>query len=68
MNETLSILDLLESREYGPLRALRDDVAEMDASLRKLMDRGLTPDEMRAAQSMRAAVQSASAILEKLFA
>ncbi|MBQ3892500.1 MAG: hypothetical protein II737_03755 [Mailhella sp.] len=68
MNETVSILDLLDGQEYGPLRGLRDDVAEMDASLRKLMDRGLTPDEMRVAQSMRAAVQSASAILEKLFA
>ena len=68
MNETVSILDLLDGQEYGPLRALRDDVAEMDASLRKIMDRGLTPDEMRAAQSARAAVQSASAILEKLFA
>ena len=68
MNETVSILDLLDGQEYGPLRGLRDDVTEMDASLRKLMDRGLTPDEMRVAQSMRAAVQSASAILEKLFA
>ncbi|MBQ3893397.1 MAG: hypothetical protein II737_08405, partial [Mailhella sp.] len=66
MNDMVSILELLDGQEYGPLRHLRDDVTEMDASLRKLMDRGLTPDEMRVAQSMRAAVQSASAILEKL--
>ena len=64
----VSILDLLENADFGLLRTVRDDVAEMDLSLRKLMDRGLTPQEMQAAQSARAAVQSASVILEKLFA
>ncbi|MBR4423137.1 MAG: hypothetical protein IKS68_02820 [Mailhella sp.] len=68
MNDMVSILDLLENADFGLLRTVRDDVAEMDLSLRKLMDRGLTPQEMQAAQSARAAVQSASVILEKLFA
>ena len=68
MNDMVSILDLLENADFGLLRTVRDDVAEMDLSLRKFMDRGLTPQEMQAAQSARAAVQSASVILEKLFA
>ena len=40
----------------------------MDAELRRAMDQGLTPDDMKKAQAARAAAQAASAILEKLFA
>ena len=68
MNDVVSVLDLLENNDYGSLRSVRDEVAEMDASLRRLMDKGLAPDEMQMAQTARTAVQSASSILEKLFA
>ncbi len=68
MNDVVSVLDLLENNDYGSLRSVRDEVAEMDASLRRLMDKGLAPDEMQTAQTARTAVQSASSILEKLFA
>ena len=40
----------------------------MDADIRRTMDRGLTPDDMKTAQAARAAAQAASSILDKIFA
>ncbi len=68
MNEIVSVLDMMDGASYGAQRAVRDEVAGMDAFLRREMDKGLTMDEMKAAQAVRLAVQSASAIIEKLFA
>ena len=68
MNNEIFVLDALENASYGAQRAIRDDVADMDACLRRAMDKGLTTDEMKTAQAARAAVQSASVILDKLFA
>jgi hypothetical protein len=39
----------------------------MDFQLRRLMDSGLTPEDMKKAQAGREAAQTASIILEKLF-
>ena len=68
MNDMISVLDVIEGASYGAQRSIRDEVFEMDASLRRTMDRGLAPDEMKIAQQARSAVQAASSILEKLFA
>ena len=68
MTDMVSVLDVLDNASYGAQRAIRDEVAEMDASLRRRMDSGLSPDEMKTALAARNAVQSAAGILEKLFA
>ena len=67
MSEFVSVLDIMENAPYGAQTAVRDEVAAMDAELRRIMDRGLTPDDMKKAQAARAAAQAAAAILDKLF-
>ena len=68
MTEFVSVLDIMENAPYGAQTAVRDEVVSMDAELRRIMDRGLTPDEMKTAQAARAAAQAASSILNKIFA
>ena len=68
MSEFISDFDIMENAPYGAQTAVRDEVVSMDAELRRAMDQGLTPDDMKKAQAARAAAQAASAILEKLFA
>ncbi|WP_418765013.1 hypothetical protein [Mailhella sp.] len=68
MSEFISVFDIMENAPYGAQTAVRDEVVSMDAELRRAMDQGLTPDDMKKAQAARAAAQAASAILEKLFA
>ena len=68
MSEFVSVLDLLENAPYGAQTAVRDEIAAMDAELRRTMDRGLTPDDMKTAQAARAAAQAAAVILDRLFA
>ena len=63
----ISVLDLLDDAPYASQRAVRDEVAAMDNDIRRRMDAGLSPDEMKTAQAARAAAQAASLILEKLF-
>lgn len=67
MSDFVSVLDILENAPYGAQTAVRDEVAAMDAELRRTMDRGLTPDEMKTAQAARAAAQAASSVLDNLF-
>ncbi len=68
MSEFVSVLDIMENAPYGAQTAVRDEIAAMDAELRRTMDRGLTPDDMKTAQAARAAVQAASTVLDRLFA
>ena len=68
MTEFVSVLDIMENAPYGAQTAVRDEVVTMDAELRRAMDQGLTPDDMKKARSAREAVQAASDILDKLFA
>ena len=67
MSDFVSVLDIMENAPYGAQTAMRDEIAAMDADLRRTMDRGLTPDDMKTAQAARAAVQAAAVILDKLF-
>ncbi len=67
MSEFVSVFDILENAPYGAQTAVRDEVAAMDAELRRTMDQGLTPDDMKTAQAARAAAQAASSVLDKLF-
>lgn len=68
MTDFVSVLEMAESRSYSDQRSVRDEVADMEFGIRREMDRGLSPDEMRTAQAAREAVQAAASILDKLFA
>ena len=68
MSDFTSVLDLLEDAPYGAQRAVKYEIADMEYGIRRAMDRGLTPDEMKEAQAARDAAQAAAAILDKLFA
>lgn len=68
MSEFVSVLDIMENAPYGAQTAVRDEIAAMDAELRRTMDKGLTPDDMKTAQAARAAVQAAATILDRIFA
>ena len=68
MSDFVSVFDIMEQAPYGAQKAVREEVAVMDAELRRTMDRGLTPDDMKTAQAARAAVQAASSILDNIFA
>ncbi len=66
MSDFVSVLDIMENAPYGAQTAVRDEVAVMESDLRRTMDRGLTPEDMKTAQAARAAVQAAAVILEKI--
>ena len=66
MNDFISVLDIMENAPYGTQKAVKDEIADMEAGIRRTMDKGLTPDEMKTAQAARDAVQAASAILSKI--
>ena len=68
MSEFVSVLDIMENTPYGAQTAVRDEVAAMDADLRRAMDKGLTPEDMKTAQAARSAVHAAADILDKIFA
>ena len=67
MTDFISAADAAESASYSDQTASRDEVADMDYRLRRAMDQGLTPDDMKQAQAAREAVAAASEILSKLF-
>ena len=67
MNEVVSVFDLMESGDISGQRAVRDELAALEHELRKTMDAGLAPDDMKPVQAARDAVQAASAILNKIF-
>ena len=67
MSDFISAADAAESASYSDQKAIRDEVADMDYRLRRAMDEGLTPDDMKQAQAAREAVAAASEILSKLF-
>lgn len=66
MSDFVSVLDIMENAPYGAQTAVRDEVAVMESDLRRTMDRGLTPENMKTAQAARSAVQAAAVILEKI--
>ena len=67
MSDFVSVLDIMENAPYGAQTAVQDEIAVMDADLRRAMDRGLTPDDMKKTQAARSAAQAAAVILDKLF-
>ena len=65
----VSVADLLESDPSGrSLKSIQDEVLNMEFSIKKIMDAGLTPDEMVSAKSTYEAVLAAGRALEKMYA
>lgn len=63
----VSAWDAADSASYNDQKAIRDEVADMAYRLRRAMDAGLTPDEMKTAQAEKSAVDAAEELLTKLF-
>ncbi len=66
MTEFVSVFDLLESDDAAAKKAVRDEVADIQYSVRRAMDQGLSPDEMKAAMAIRDAANAASEVLTEL--
>lgn len=67
MNEFLSVSDVREAGHAVEQKQIRDEVAEIAFRLRRVMDAGLTPDEMKVAREEAQAVSAAEEILSKIF-
>ena len=67
MTDFVSAADAAESASYSDQKAIRDEVADIDYRLRRAMDEGLTPDDMKVAEAERDAVNAANEILAQLF-
>ena len=67
MSDFVSLLDIIEKGATSELRAIKDEMAALDLALRRKMDAGLVPEEMKLATAERNAVQAASEILNRLF-
>ena len=67
MTEFKSVSDMLEESSYTDQKAVRDEVADMIFRLRRTMDAGLTPDEMKVVAGEKAAAEAADEILAQIF-
>ena len=67
MTTFVSAADALENADYEAQRRILDELADMSIRLRREMDAGLTPEDMKRAQAEKAAVEAAQTLLEKLF-
>ncbi len=66
MDEFVSVLDLTESGDMFAAKRIRDEVADIQYAVRRAMDRGLSLEEMRAAEKVRDAANAASEILNEI--
>lgn len=64
MSNFVSLFDVLETQ--GSLTPIKDEILTMKFNLKKEMDKGLTPEEMKLAQEEEKAILAAENILEKL--
>ena len=67
MTDFISAADAAASGSYYDQKAIRDEVADISFRLRREMDAGLTPEDMREHQAEKDAADAASEILSKIF-
>jgi len=67
MSEFVSVQDALQSGSYTDQKAIRDELAEMSQKLRRQMEAGLTPEQMKGARGEKEAADAASELLSKIF-
>lgn len=66
MSDYISIFDSIESGDLQAQRAIRDEIADLQSSIRKAMDRGLTLEEVQVAEALRSAANAAEETLNEL--
>ncbi len=64
MSNFISLFDVLENQ--GSLTPIKDEILTLKLNVKKEMDKGLTPDEMKLAKEEEKALLAAENILEKL--
>ncbi len=64
MSNFISLFDVLENQ--GSLTPIKDEILTLKLNVKKEMDKGLTPDEMKRAKEEEKAILAAENILEKL--
>ncbi len=68
MNDAMvSVLDVLEDDPLGRgLQDIRNEVLDMDVTVKRHMDMGLVPDEWAVAQAVREATQAALRAVDRM--
>lgn len=67
MSEFISVADVCPTGFAREQKEVRDEVAGIAFRLRREMDRGLTPDEMKVVREEAEAAQAAEEILSRIF-
>lgn len=67
MSEFISVHDSLESGSLFDQKTIREETADIVYRLRREMDAGLTPDEMKVARAEKEAADAAEEILAAIF-
>jgi len=67
MSEFISVHDALESGSLFDQKTIREEAADIVYRLRREMDAGLTPDEMKVARAEKEAADAAEEILAAIF-
>ena len=67
MSEFISTTDAMESGSVVDQKAIREEVSAIAYRVRREMDAGLSPDDMKQAQGAKAAAEAAGEILSKIF-
>ncbi len=67
MSEFIAAADALEGASYIDQKTVRDEVFEISMRLRREMDAGLSPDDMKVAVAEKAAADAAGEILSRIF-
>ncbi len=67
MSDFISVTDAVESGSYCDQKVIRDEVADIAYRLRREMDAGLTPDDMKVVSAEKVAAEAAGEILSKIF-
>ena len=66
MSEFIAAADALEGASYIDQKTVRDEVFEISMRLRREMDAGLSPDDMKVAVAEKAAADAAGEILARI--
>ena len=67
MSDFISVTDAAESGSYSDQKVIRDEVADIAYRLRRELDAGLPPDDMKVVSAEKAAAEAAGEILSKIF-
>ena len=67
MNEFIPTDDAVESGSVYEQKAISEEVMQTAQRIRRVMDAGLTPEEMKAARGAEDAVLAAQELLAKIF-